>query len=107
MTKNNKWDRGLTRWDKIKKYIHFDSEIIVSWNGKLYVLFAFTFWLPFTVVDPSSENASVINKICGRTYGHFQITIPFVRFTKTWGDDPYTEFEWGWRTANADMYKDR
>ena len=102
-----KWDRGLTHWDRIKKYIHFDSEIIVSWNGKLYVLFAFISWLPFTVVDPSSENASVINKIWGRTYGHFQITIPFVRFTKTWGDDPYTKFEWGWRTANADMYKDR
>jgi hypothetical protein len=107
MTKNNKWDRGLTHWDKIKKHIYFDSEIIISWKGKLYVILSFTFWLPHNVVDNASESAGSINKIWGRSNGQFQITIPFIRFTKTWKDDPYTIFEWGWKTANADMYKER
>ena len=102
-------------WNKIKKHIHFDGEIVWSWKGKLFVIFGFCFWLPHrhaSVGSPAgpqgqlSQEQKMLQAIFGRDEGQFQVVIPFLRYTIVWGKDSYRELELGWKVANAGMYKD-
>jgi hypothetical protein len=102
-------------WNRIKKHIHVDWEIIWSWKGKLFVILGFCFWLPYrypSVGSPAGPQGKynheqrIMNSIFGREEGEFQVVIPFLRYTIVWGGDGYRELELGWKVANAGMYKD-
>ncbi len=105
----------MTNWNKIKKKITVDLEFIVGWHGNLYVLFSFAFWVPYHYASVGSPDGlqgierKLMQAIFGRNEGQIQFTIPFARITYIWGVNALPEdkgwiFEWGWSTANADMY---
>jgi len=108
----------MTILNKIKKWVHFDAEILWGWKGRIFVLAGFNCWLPYKFepkkASPTGEGTNQIEErllsaIFGREDGQIQIVIPFIRVTYRWSK--YTDidtgflFEYGWKDCNADMYK--
>jgi len=103
----------MTTWDKIKKEVYIDWELIWGWKGRLFVILSLSFWIPYryapkgSPVDADIQERRMLQAIFGRNEGEFQITIPFLRLTFVWGRESYNEILGGWKDANAAMYKDR